>query len=123
MGGDHLNKVVISGPGHHERAQAALAIIRSLSNAHFEVIVESDLRPRLATDLAGLLEAGATRAILLGSGIRAIVTSDVQEFDDATLYGPKTVVVELIAGVGRIKAEIVESNNEVDLSSIMECIQ
>lgn len=117
-----MNRVVISGPGHHERAQYGSKITQALSRAGFEVTIEADLRPRLASDLALMIEAGAIVAVLHGSGIRAVVTHESSEDLRPKSTESKQVVVELVAGVSPIKVEIVQVDNNEDRATIMECI-
>ncbi len=121
--GSKLNRVAVVGPGHHERAIKGAEVIAALAGAGYEVVVKSDLRPRLADDLVSLLEAGANLAILSGSGVRAVVTHENAEFNHLEYLGPRTVIVELLAGVGPIRAEIKESDTDVDKTTIMLAIE
>ncbi|WP_298211096.1 hypothetical protein [Ferrimicrobium sp.] len=59
----------IRGPGHHERSQLAALVVRVLSAQGHQVWVRMDLRPRLASDIAGVLDEGAARVLLVGEGM------------------------------------------------------
>ncbi|WP_298334774.1 hypothetical protein [Ferrimicrobium sp.] len=66
----------IRGPGHHERSQLAALVARVLSAQGREVWVRMDLRPRLAADIAGVLDEGASRVLLVGEGMYGIASRE-----------------------------------------------
>ncbi len=109
-----MNRIDVVGVGHHERASFATELVRGLRGAGFSVVVHTDLRPRLASDLASLLDAGAISINLSGSGIAALV---VPEADAALLQAPhgderSAVAVRLLAGNGETRAILLESANK-----------
>jgi hypothetical protein len=95
-------EVVLRGPGHHERAERARPVIAAISTLGVEVVVSTDLRPRLADDVRGLLEAGATRVRLEADGIAGELasTGDDRAYraSGSEGLGPNTVLVVLKAG-------------------------
>lgn len=62
-------EIVISGPGHHDRAERARPVIAAVAALGLEVAVATDLRPRLADDMRALLEAGSVHVRLSAEGI------------------------------------------------------
>lgn len=106
-----MNRIDVVGVGHHERASYATELVRGLCQAGFSVVVHTDLRPRLASDLASLLEAGASSINLSGSGIAALVVSeaDAAVLQEPHSEEPSAVQVRLLAGNGETRALLVES--------------
>ena len=85
-------RVVISGPGHHERAARATSVIATIVALDLEVVVTTDLRPRLADDIRALLEAGASRVRLEADGIEGELQSATRDAvggsDSNAVVGP-----------------------------------
>ncbi len=71
----HANvQVEIRGPGHHERSELASRVVAVLVAAGREVVVEMDLRPRLAADIAAAIDSGATSVLLDGGSFYALAS-------------------------------------------------
>ncbi len=108
IGGSAAVLVVVSGPGHHERATAAGAVVAALGPLAASVAVSADLRPRLAADVAGVLDAGADRVLLVGSTISALARVDQgsdAERESRHLVGVE-VIVRLSPGPGPMRASV-----------------
>lgn len=89
-------EVEISGPGHHERAARARPIVAAIAALGIEVLVRTDLRPRLADDLRSLLDAGAALVRLEADGMLGeFVAVPDSDFDNRS---PERVVIVLRAG-------------------------
>jgi hypothetical protein len=89
-------EVEISGPGHHERAARAQQIVAAIVALGVGVVVRTDLRPRLADDIRGLLDAGAGQVRLEADGmVGDFVATPGADFHDA---GHDRVVIVLRAG-------------------------
>ena len=108
-----MNRIEIIGTGHHERASYATEVIRRLSEAGFDVVVHTDLRPRLAADMVALLEAGAGSVRLAGFGIAALVLkeSNAGAIPPLDSGNRQCVEVMLVAGSGETRAVLAESSD------------
>ncbi len=100
--------VEVRGGGHHDRAEAAAALIPGLCELG-SVVVESTLRPRLAADVEALLDAGATGVTLDGP----TSTGHFRTGRDAPTLIASDIVVRLVADTGPCRAEIVAGDAEV----------
>ena len=83
--------VEVRGPGHHDRAERSRPVIAAIAALGHEIVVVTDLRPRLADDMRALLESGAGRVRLEADGL----AGDIRSEADPIPSGP--VVVALIA--------------------------
>lgn len=81
--------VVLRGPGHHDRARRAQAVISAIVAEGLDVVVTTDLRPRLADDVRALLDAGARSVRLEADGI----VGDLAPQADDIPQGPVLVVL------------------------------
>ena len=66
----------IRGPGHHERSELAALVTRVLASSGRQLWVGMDIRPRLAADIAGVLDQGASRVLLSGEGLHGVASSE-----------------------------------------------
>ena len=110
-----MNLVKVVGSGHHERAAYACGVIARLRALGFDVEVHTDLRPRLAADMAGLLQAGARAVTLDGEGIHALVVgvADREALSFAAeRSGAAVVEVVLEPGGAETRAELVAADGE-----------
>ncbi len=106
--------VVISGPGHHDRAEAAADLIGHL-RALGRVGVHAELRPRLAADVEALLEAGAGAVRLAGSSVEGVFRDRAVSADGGRADEPDRrdelvdveILVELVASAEPIAATVV----------------
>ena len=103
--------VTLSGPGHHERADAAVILVSALHALGMRVGVSSDLRPRLADDMGALLDAGAGRVLLVGGRVTAVTVhdDDTERARERRYLEGADVVVRLVAGPGPMLATVEES--------------
>jgi len=83
--------VEIRGPGHHDRAERSLPVIEAITALGHEVVVLTDLRPRLADDMRALLDAGATQIRLEGDGLAGDLIGSIEPIP------PGPVMVKLSA--------------------------
>ncbi len=107
--------VVVSGPGHHDRADAAADLIAHL-RAFGRVGVHAELRPRLAADVEVLLDAGADAVRLAGCRVegvfrdragRADGVGPADAADRADELVDVQILVELVASAQPIAATVV----------------
>ena len=100
--------VTLSGPGHHERADAAVALLRALIELGVRVGVSTDLRPRLADDMRALLDAGAGRVLLLGGAVTAVAVheDETERARERRYLDGADVVLRLVAGPGPMMAAV-----------------
>ena len=73
--------VLVSGPRHHDRAATGAAVVAALAGVG-RIAVSTHLRPRLTTDLAALLDAGADEILLEGSTVTAVALTDRGDIED-----------------------------------------
>ena len=108
-----MNRIQVIASGHHERAEFATALITRLVDAGFDVWVTSDLRPRLAQDLALLLDAGAHSIHLSGSSIAALVVKEsmAPEIVVRGSDSDQSVELDLVPGTGLPRAELVATSD------------
>lgn len=66
----------IRGPGHHERSELAALVTRVLTSHGRQLWVRMDVRPRLAADIVGVLDQGASRVLLSGDGLYGVASSE-----------------------------------------------
>ncbi len=108
--------VVVSGPGHHDRAEAAADLIGRLAELG-RVGVVAELRPRLAADVEALLDAGAEAVRLSGERIAG-------EFGSGSgrELGDVDIVVELVAAAQPITAAV-EPDSLTESSRLAEAVE
>ncbi len=92
-------EVVISGPGHHDRAARAQPVITAVAALGLDVMVTTDLRPRLADDIRAMLDAGATSVRLEADGLVGDLTRPAEESPDRAgrRDGPAEPVMIILA--------------------------
>ncbi len=71
--------IEVRGPGHHERSELAARVVSVLAAAGLQVVVEMDLRPRLAGDIAAAIDNGAASVLLDGGSFYALASRDRPE--------------------------------------------
>lgn len=86
----------VLGSGHHERSEFAGRVVEALAKEGFCVAVEADLRPRLASDLEGMLKLGAQEVLLYAKGMVAKVMPGSEALDRADLEHMHEVNVEVV---------------------------
>lgn len=116
--GDESGRVTVSvrGPGHHERTRAAAAVVRAVAPIA-TVAVSADLRPRLADDVAALIDAGATEVLLAGASVSAVAMRDGGNDADREQRHlvDANVVVRLVPAAGPVSVEVHERSHLADL--------
>ncbi|NNN18615.1 MAG: hypothetical protein HKL84_02045 [Acidimicrobiaceae bacterium] len=118
--------VEIKGPGHHERSEYAGSVVKIISGLGKVVAVEADLRPRLAGDLAEMLELGAREVLLYAKGMMAKVVLgpevasrlDLEALHDSEIE----VIVRLVPGDGTVRAVFPPTQDALSLAAISQAL-
>lgn len=118
--------VEVKGPGHHERSEFAGAVVKAISDAGKIVAVEADLRPRLANDLAEMLNVGAKEVLLYAKGMMAKVVlgpdvatrSDLETLHDSGIE----VIVRLVPGDEPVRAVVGSSQDAMLAAALSDAL-
>ncbi|CAG4900999.1 MULTISPECIES: hypothetical protein [Acidithrix] len=116
--------IEVEGSSYHERNLYSVGLIERLTEAGYKVVVHATLRPRLSDDLSELIRAGASQAILSGSGVKAIVTGSTEdEVLQHNVDGPGLVNLTLRAGSDPVKSRVISSTDEQEFRHLSEICQ
>ena len=99
--------VLVSGRDQHDRAATGAEIVAALAGLG-RIAVSTHLRPRLTTDLAALLDAGADEILLDGSTVTAVAVTDRGETEDrARRHLPDTeIIIRLVPSVAPLSVTV-----------------